>query len=183
LLLEAERLGWRALGVEPGAAAAHMARTRGAQIIKGWFPADLPSNEREFEAICVLDVLEHFADPIGFLRQLRAHLKPGGRLLVQVPNWDSPLIRLQGAAGSTVCPGHWSYFTPETLVEVLSRANFRVIGLETVVSEIDRISAYPLDQIQEWVKRLRPEAPVWPMTTTELLDHALGYKLIGVFQA
>ena len=181
LLLEAERLGWRALGIEPGVAAAEMARRRGARIAQGWFPADLPADEREFDAVCLLDVLEHFADPVRFLGQLGAHLAPGGRLFVQVPNWDSPLIRLQGAAGSTVCPGHWSYFTPATLTAVAARAGFRVLRMETVVSQIDLIAANSLDRVQEWVTRLRPKSPAWPFAASALLDLDLGYKLIGVF--
>jgi len=182
LLLEAERLGWRALGIEPGEAAVEVARKRGATVVQGWFPDDLPIAARDFESICVLDVLEHFADPIGFLHQLRAHLTHRGRVLVQVPNWDSLLVRLQGAASSTVCPGHWSYFTARTLTTVLSRAGFRKLSLETVISELDRIAEYPEHQVRTCLARLRPGAPGWPLGAAALHDLTLGYKLVGVFE-
>ena len=76
--------------------------------------------------MAVLDVLEHFAEPLRFLTELRTHLSPGGRLLVQVPNWDSLLVRLEGDRSSVVAPGHWSYFTPRTLPALLARSGFRV---------------------------------------------------------
>ena len=159
-----------------------MARERGAEVAQGWFPDDLPPDAKVFEAVCILDVLEHFADPIVFLQELRAHLVPGGRLLVQVPNWDSLLIRLQGATGSTVCPGHWSYFNPKSLTDMLARAGFRNLSLETAVSELDRIAAFPADQIQTWLTRLRPGGPPWPLTAGALHEQKLGYKLVGVFE-
>ncbi|TMQ24255.1 MAG: class I SAM-dependent methyltransferase [Deltaproteobacteria bacterium] len=42
--------------------------------------------DREFDAIVMLDVLEHIADDRGFLRDfVMRRLRPGGRLLVSVP--------------------------------------------------------------------------------------------------
>lgn len=76
----------------------------------------------------ILEVLEHVADPLGFLTKASAHLAPGGRLFVQVPNWDSLLFRLDGAKSSAVVPGRWRYFTPETLRDVLARAGSRPSG-------------------------------------------------------
>ena len=183
LLLEAQRLGWQALGIEPGQIAAHVARERGAQVVRGWFPADLPGAAQIFDAVAALDVLEHFADPLAFLADLREHLSPGGRLLIQVPNWDSPLVRLEGAASSVVVPGHWSYFTPVTLLRLLARAGFRPLQGETVVSEIDRLAAFPAAELRACIARLRPGLvlPNEPITATWLYAHGLGYKLVGVF--
>jgi SAM-dependent methyltransferase len=182
LLLEAAQRGWQALGVEPGRLAAELARARGAQVVLGWFPEDLPAEHSTNQAVAVLDVLEHFADPLKFLAQLRAHLAPGGRLLVQVPNWDSLIVQLEGAASSVVSPGHWSYFTPETLSALLARAGFRARSLETVVSELDRIRAFPTARIAAELARLRPDAPPWPLDAAALHEHRLGYKLFGVFE-
>ena len=182
LVLEAARTGFDAVGVEPGLAASAVARERGARVITGWCPADLPADPESYDAIAILDVLEHFADPVGFLVQLRDRLRPGGRLLVQVPNWDSPLVRLEGARSTVVCPGHWTYFTPASLPALCARAGFATLGVETVVSEIDRIGAFPADRVADVVAALRPGAS-WPMTPDALHALGLGYKLLGVFAA
>ena len=126
-------------------------------------------------------MLEHFAEPLRFLAELRAHLAPGGRLLVQVPNWDSLLVRLEGDHSSVVTPGHWSYFTPRTLPALLARSGFRALRVETVVSELDRIMTYSPARIADWLRRLRPAASVGTLGATRLHDLCLGYKLVGIF--
>jgi SAM-dependent methyltransferase len=182
LLLEAERLGWQAaLGVEPCQAATEVARERGAQVVHGWFPSNVPDALGSFDAVAVLDVLEHFAEPLRFLTDLGARLAPGGRLLVQVPNWDSLLVRLEGEHSSVVTPGHWSYFTPRTLQALLARSGFRALSVETVVSELDRIMAHPPARIADWLYRLRPAASLGTLRAAQLHDLCLGYKLVGIF--
>jgi SAM-dependent methyltransferase len=181
LLLEAQRLGWHTLGVEPSHAAVQVARERGAAVVQGWFPADLPADAHAFDAVAVLDVLEHFADPLDFLREMRACLSPCGRLLVQVPNWDSLLVQLEGASSSVVCPGHWTYFTPRTLSALLSRSGFRPLSIETVVSELDKIMTHAPERIADLLGRLRPMAPVGALSAARLHELGLGYKLFGVF--
>jgi SAM-dependent methyltransferase len=181
LLLEAARLGWQALGVEPGLAATEVARERGAQVVHGWFPSDMPDASGSFDAVAVLDVLEHFADPLRFLKDLRARLAPRGRLLVQVPNWDSLLVRLEGEHSQVVTPGHWSYFTPRTLPALLARSGFRALSVETVLSELDRIMAHSPARIADWLRTLRPGASVGTLGAEQLHDLYLGYKLVGIF--
>jgi SAM-dependent methyltransferase len=192
-LVEAKARGWQVLGLEPGRAAVEVARARlggvgAAEVLQGYFPAHLPADRQRFDAICILDVLEHFVDPIGFLGLVKRHLSPAGRLFVQVPNWDSLLVQLEGKASSVICTGHWSHFTPATLPAVLARAGFRMLHLETVVSEIDRIARFPAAERDATLARLRPGSAglAWPddcgpRSAALLHELGLGYKLIGVF--
>lgn len=194
MLVEARARGWDILGVEPGAAAVAVARDRVGEasrdlVIKGYFPQDLPKARQSFDAIAILDVLEHFADPIAFLRMISGHISPGGRLFVQVPNWESLLVQLEGTASSVICPGHWSYFTPASLPALLARAGYRTLHIETVVSEIDRIAAFSDDEKNAAIARLRPNQQTtnWPdengaLSAARLLELGLGYKLIGIFE-
>jgi len=182
LLVEAAAAGWDALGLEPGVLGAEASRRRGANVVRGYFPGDLPDPAARFDVVAVLDVLEHMADPKGFLAAIRDQLVPGGRLFVQVPNWDSLLVRLEGGASSVVCPGHWSYFTPATLPALLARAGFRALEVGTVQSEIDRQSAHPAAQVEAMLARLRPGERGVP-DVARLHALGLGYKLIGVFAA
>jgi 2-polyprenyl-3-methyl-5-hydroxy-6-metoxy-1,4-benzoquinol methylase len=192
-LVEAKARGWKVLGLEPGNAPVQVARERlgegsGHSVIQGYFPKDLPADRPLFDAISILDVLEHFVDPIGFLKLIRRHLLPSGRLFVQVPNWDSLLVQLEGTASSVICTGHWTYFNPTTLPDVLARAGFDTLHVETVVSEIDRIAAFSDEAKSAAVGKLRPTEGniAWPddngpQSAALLHRLGLGYKLIGVF--
>ena len=186
-LLAARDAGWQAFGVEPGLAAAAVASERGCDVVRGYFPDDVPGDRSPFDAIAILDVLEHFDDPIAFLRLIGKHLTKDGRLFIQVPNWDSLLVQLEGASSSVVCPGHWTYFTPESLTDILARAGYRSLAIETVVTERDRMAAFTEEQRRTAMASLRPNSSI-PRAEADGLPSAdtihelkLGYKLIGVF--
>lgn len=79
------------------------------------FPTD------EFDVVTVHDVLEHVPDPVLFLAEIRRVLKPGGKLIVDFPNFWT-------ASGRH----HWKliehlwYFTPDEVHQLLQTAGFTV---------------------------------------------------------
>jgi SAM-dependent methyltransferase len=78
-----------ALGIEYSEAAVFASRAAGLQV-ENKSLADLRDDYGEqFDAICSFQVLEHVVDPLGFLQAALALLKPGGRLLLAVPNQHS----------------------------------------------------------------------------------------------
>jgi SAM-dependent methyltransferase len=58
-----------------------------------------PEYAGRFDLIFLFDVLEHVADEDGFLRALRFHLAPGGKVLINVPAFQSLLSRYDRAVG------------------------------------------------------------------------------------
>jgi SAM-dependent methyltransferase len=70
-----------------------------------------------FDAIGLSHSLEHFEDPAGMLRQLAAHLNPGGVILIQVPDLAGNIFDL------AVCD-HLSHFTEASLATVAEAAGF-----------------------------------------------------------
>lgn len=80
---------------------------------------------RQFDVISLQLVLEHIAEPVGFLRSLDQWLTPGGKLLITVPNDFNPLQRRIGYYGF-ISKVHTNYFTPESLRHVLTEAGYRV---------------------------------------------------------
>jgi len=57
------------------------------------FEAVQAGGER-YEIVCLFHVLEHVFDPGGFLADCVACLAPGGRLIIEVPSLDDPLLSL-----------------------------------------------------------------------------------------
>jgi 2-polyprenyl-3-methyl-5-hydroxy-6-metoxy-1,4-benzoquinol methylase len=183
MMAAASDLGLKAYGVEPDRALArHLLDRHGQRCVIGYFPQDIPSVWPRFDLITLLDVLEHMVEPVAFLRQVARHLAPGGALLVQVPNYHSLLVQLEGVTNSNFCVGHWLHFSPYTLPHVLARAGFDCLSTGTCISEFDRVQQFTEAQIlaamQPLVAPARAELPRCP---NDLYALGLGYKLFGLF--
>lgn len=76
--------------------------------------ADVP--DRSFDLITCCAVLEHTPDPLVFLADVTRKLRPGGRLHLCVPNYDSFYRRMAGSAWLWLIPPvHLQYFGPHSL--------------------------------------------------------------------
>ena len=143
LLEAAAAAGWDALGIEANAQFARACRERGVAVLEGFFPDVLPP-DRRFEAIALLDVIEHLHEPLHLLRTAASRLTPDGVLVIQVPNVDSLLVQLEGPRNTNFCHGHWSHFNLKTLDELGRRAGLAPLGSESIITEIDRIRAFAI---------------------------------------
>jgi SAM-dependent methyltransferase len=65
-----------------------------------------------FDEVILWHVLEHLRDPKGTLAEIRRILKPGGRLIVAVPNYSSLQARCAGAAWFHLDPPRHLYHFP-----------------------------------------------------------------------
>jgi 2-polyprenyl-3-methyl-5-hydroxy-6-metoxy-1,4-benzoquinol methylase len=93
----------------------------------------LSDKESYFDVITLLDVLEHFAkdDVIVLLQSLYKSLRPGGKIIIQVPNMQAPDAQLHRYNDIT----HNIGFTEHSLQQVLITAgiqNFTFHGFEGI---------------------------------------------------
>jgi 2-polyprenyl-3-methyl-5-hydroxy-6-metoxy-1,4-benzoquinol methylase len=96
--------------------------------------AYLAANPDSFDVISLLDVLEHISkkEVIAFVKALRSALKPGGVLIIQVPNLQAPDGYLHRYNDIT----HEIGFIEHSLAQVLLAAGFKKFtfaGLEEFV--------------------------------------------------
>ena len=182
-LLEAAReAGWQALGIEPNPDFAREARAHGCDILEGWFPEALPAERGKFNVVALLDVIEHADDPVALLTAARERLAAGGVIVLQVPNYDSLLMRLEGDASPVLCHGHWNYFDAASLRACAARARLRPMEVETIITELDRISAYPETKVGAAVRTICGHPPPAQGLTPEWMHmHLMGLKLFGLF--
>lgn len=94
-----------------------------------------------FDAVTMLDVLEHTVDPLSFLRRAYDVLKPGGLLYVAVPNQRCLMTVLLDRWIRAGLPGreffmerlyvepHVYYFCPQTLRAMLEKVGFETAGI------------------------------------------------------
>ncbi len=80
-----------------------------------------------FDAVTMWHTLEHFTDPRAMLLKAAAALKPGGALIVAVPNFDGAQSRIFGRSWLHLdVPHHLFHFGPEALGELLADCGFSV---------------------------------------------------------
>jgi 2-polyprenyl-3-methyl-5-hydroxy-6-metoxy-1,4-benzoquinol methylase len=81
-----------------------------------------------FDLITMWHFLEHDYDPQRSLSRARDALKPGGRLIVEVPRLDSVTFRLFGDRWPGLqAPQHTALYTREMLLKMVARGGFEVI--------------------------------------------------------
>jgi 2-polyprenyl-3-methyl-5-hydroxy-6-metoxy-1,4-benzoquinol methylase len=126
LVAAARRRGWEARGVDLNPwASAHAREVVGVDVAVGTL-ADLLAPGEQFDAVTMMDVLEHVADPDALLAQAAAAVRPGGVLVVLTPDAGAPVSRLLGRRWPEVQrPGeHLVLFSRAGLVAALRRHGF-----------------------------------------------------------
>jgi SAM-dependent methyltransferase len=111
-------------GIDFSSRAAEAATRRGIPVFKGVF-ADFDRPLASYDAIFMNNYLEHTVDPLGELRKCKRLLRPGARLIGEVPNFDSIDRHMFGRFwGGNHVPRHTFQFDPPALRSLLARAGF-----------------------------------------------------------
>jgi SAM-dependent methyltransferase len=152
---EAREAGWHAYGIEPSQRGVAGARELGIELQRGAIEdADVPAGS--LDAATLWHVLEHLDEPAPALARIAGWLRPGGLLLVGVPNLASVQARVGGTAWYHLdVPRHRTHFTVAGL-HALLRAN----GLEPVTTEHILAEHNPFGLWQSLVSRAT-RTPSW----------------------
>jgi 2-polyprenyl-3-methyl-5-hydroxy-6-metoxy-1,4-benzoquinol methylase len=127
LLRLARARGWTPAGVEPSRwAVARAGEDYGLSILTGSF-ADVPDDAGPFQALTMVDLIEHTPLPRQAAAKAAALLEPGGLLCVVTPDIHSPIARLAGKRWWHLRPGHLAYFSGRSLTRLLGDAGFRIV--------------------------------------------------------
>ena len=134
-LLAARDRGWQVVGVELTPACVGYCRDmHKLEVWQGDVLSPSVDGQR-FDVISLLYVLEHVPDPLLALRAAYRYLQPGGILLAVVPNVDYIRTRIHRFRGTLhqsreMDPGHYTYFTRETLLRTARLAGLAPLKID-----------------------------------------------------
>lgn len=119
-------------GIEPDPRYARYAREQlGLPVITGVLDS-VDIAPQSFDTVCLFHVLEHVPSPSQLLERIRRVLRPGGHLVIEVPNIDNVWYRLLGRRWRQFFLGHYYFFSPNTLKHLLERHAYQVRMAQTV---------------------------------------------------
>lgn len=126
--------GFEVYGVEPSSDAAALATERGLEVSQGTLDSFVEAHgQLRFDAVVLINVLEHLPDPVGFLEAAGSTLADEGVLCVRVPNDFSEVQELarekiQKDPWWIAIPDHIHYFDFGSLARLLTRLGYQVVS-------------------------------------------------------
>jgi 2-polyprenyl-3-methyl-5-hydroxy-6-metoxy-1,4-benzoquinol methylase len=164
-----ERAGYEAAGLELSAHAVEVARKRTrAEIATGSAEAPFPFPDGTFDAITLLDVIEHLDRYPDTLASCRCALKPGGLLFVITLNSGSLARPLLGK--------NWSFHLDPTHVHMFSAARLRGALKDAGLAPVTLTTISNFCSVGEGNPVLKPLRAIGRVVTTPWL----GDSLLGV---
>lgn len=138
LLMECSaRAGWRPTGLDLSPEISAYVRDRLGLPVVARRLEEMGS--AEWDLVSLIDVLEHVKDPVGFLRAIRRVLRPGGWLLIRVPNAHGFTYEMfprwlnwWRGRRDPVFLQHLSEFRKRSLAEALRQAGFEVASVRGI---------------------------------------------------
>lgn len=129
--LKEARNAWRAKGVELSEYASSFAREKYALDVKTGALRDVSYPADSFDVVTMWDVVEHLPSPLEDVREAGRILKDNGLLVLATGDVRSGFAKLCGKSWHLYNPSqHLSFFSEETIRELLKRAGFRVLNVQ-----------------------------------------------------
>ncbi len=167
MLISLKARGWTGYGTELSTELVETLRARhGLTVFAAPDLTGLPLEAGMFDVVTLWHSLEHVPHPADVIAQATRVLRPGGHLIVEVPNFASLQARIgRGRWFHLDAPRHLTHFTPETLAGLLATCGLQVIGWQTLSVEqgfygmwqtlLNRITGEP-NVLYSLLKRRRP---------------------------
>ena len=131
-----QKRGFSVLGVEVSKKAAEIAKGRGVEVIiapfeKINFSEKNPPLGRKFDLVILNHTLEHLENPIKVLEKIKSILNPKGYLMIDLPNFDSPVAKVLKSRWPHLLPDeHLWHFSPKSFDILLKGLDFRILKIK-----------------------------------------------------
>jgi 2-polyprenyl-3-methyl-5-hydroxy-6-metoxy-1,4-benzoquinol methylase len=165
-LQKMEGMGWQVTGIEFSPHAAEAARKLGYPVYTGSLES-AALETTDFDLIAGWMVLEHLHDPVIGLRKLNEWMRPGGWLVLSMPNAASLEFKLFKQRWYALqLPNHLYHYTPDTIRSMLVHTGWTMPAIyhQRTLSSLLASVGHLLDdkgyhRISRWVVG-KPQDPV-----------------------
>ena len=134
------RLGAKVTGIDATpeviAVARHHAAAMGLEV--DYRVGDVQQLEGQFDLVTCLEVIEHVADPVAFVKALAQQLAPGGLLILSTPNatgWSRLMMITLGEGLGQIPKGTHDFdkfIAPERMKLLLATAGLECLDVEGI---------------------------------------------------
>ena len=161
--------GYQATGLDLSEDRVELARTRkqGQFVLGSLTDAFVRAHRRHFDAAMSFHAVEHMPNPADGIRALMAVVKPGGYVLVEVPNiTDEMIYQIPEYADHQWQFGHLGYFDKSHLEVVARQAGARAF-------DVAGVQRYGLDHLLTWSRTHAPDLSKFQeVPTAPIFAHA-----------
>jgi hypothetical protein len=131
----ARAAGFDAFGIEPAARGAGVAAALGLPVTQVTIETAV-IEPASLDAVTLWHVLEHLESPGDAIARISTWLRPGGALLIGVPNLASVQARLSGTSWYHYdVPRHRVHYTPAGLAALLARHDLQPVRIHHLLLE------------------------------------------------
>lgn len=126
---------WQLEGIDFDTAAADRCRARGFRTHLGRIE-EFEAEDEAFDAVVMLQLIEHVDDPVAICERVFRLLRPGGCFIVETPNTAGLDYRLFRRSwwGHYHFPRHWNLFSTEALHRMLRQRGFEIERTDHLIS-------------------------------------------------
>jgi 2-polyprenyl-3-methyl-5-hydroxy-6-metoxy-1,4-benzoquinol methylase len=168
LALVARQTGATATGLEQNDIAVREARHRGLNVRRGDIREIAPQFAGQYDAVCLFQVLEHLPDPGAFLHAACTALRPGGRLILAVPNAASFLRHAWNILDMP--PHHMTRWQPSVMAQLQ-----RLLPLELLHVRREPLADYHVsDYIEAYFSAWSQKPGLWALSHPRVKAIAVG---------
>ena len=123
------RFGWEVAGIEPNRRLSDALNREGYPVVPSTLEnAEFPAGK--YDVASLFNVFEHLWDPVYSLKRINRLLKPGGLIVVEIPNFDSPSRKRFGKHWFLYhLPRHLSHFTKNSLTGLMNECGFEKVAM------------------------------------------------------
>ncbi|MFC1567061.1 class I SAM-dependent methyltransferase, partial [bacterium] len=120
--------GYAIQGLEPSKWLFEQAHKRNLPVYNELFPSD--KFTKKYDAIALLDVVEHVEDPVNLLKQCYLKMLGDGILIITTPDINSICAKIMGNKWWHFRAAHISYFDKETINLLVEKTGFKIIKIK-----------------------------------------------------